>query len=645
MTLTLRSAFWSWLTAMFMFAAAPSSALAQEETSDEEGENDDVEASQEDEEDQETDGERDTSALEEEEESEFKLDLSALGGMDPAEQLKQDSSMGADDSSLLAVEAWTEREMELLELHGYFRVRPELFHKFNIRNDGAVYPLPASVLARQDENYPVSDLGLDCRETGNGKREGCSSKTTAGANLRFRLEPTLNVSEEIRVKAQIDFLDNVMMGSTPRYYQNYGAISPSTIEIGRLQGWDMGPPDSHQAVVVRRAWGEVLTPLGQLRFGRMGDHFGLGMLHNSGNGINDDFGDSVDRIMFAAKLNDWLIAPAFDFPSEGVSAANASGRPFDFDQLDDAWQLAAIVAYKHDAEKQLAMLRRGDWVVNLGLYFTYRWQVLSYELESKDADLNTPDDTQLNFYRRDMWAITPDLWFQLLYKTFHLELELGFVYGKIGNPDRNLADFNQARGLTLLQYGGVLQADYGLLSDQLRIGLEFGLASGDKDVESLRAPSTYDQTRDERDKRYSAFSFNPAFNTDLILYRHILGSVAQTYYFHPWLRYDFFKGAMGKRLGLQADVIYSRAMFKESTISWESASSPGSANLGLELNARANYVSADGFHAGIQYGVLFPLGAFEGTPYDDLEPEDNPYRFERKMDVPQTVQVMMGISF
>ncbi|MCU0663451.1 MAG: TIGR04551 family protein [Myxococcota bacterium] len=634
MTSTSRSAIWSWLTAIALLAAAPLPAAAQEKASDTQGATTDTTDGEDAEPKASADDEASTA------DSDFQLDLSALGGEDPAQQLKNDATMGTDETSAQAVESWTERELELLELHGYFRVRPELYHSFNIRNDGAVYPLPANVLSRQDENYPTSDLGLDCREKGsNNKRKGCSSRTTAGANLRLRLEPTLNVSEDIRIKAQIDFLDNVMMGSTPRYYQNFGAISPSTIEAGRLQGWDMGPPNANQAIVVRRAWGEVMTPIGQLRFGRMGDHFGLGMVHNSGNGVNDDFGDTVDRLMFAAKLNDWLIAPAFDFPSEGVSAVDSSGRPFDFEQLDDAWQLAAIIAYKHDAELQQAMLRRGDWVVNTGLYFTYRWQVLSYELEAAADPDAAVVDTQPSFYRRDMWAITPDLWFQFLYKTFHLELELALSYGQVGNPDRNLADFNQAQELTLLQYGGVLQADFGLLSDQLRIGLEVGLASGDKGVEGLRAPASYDQLNDPGNKTFSAFSFNPAYNTDIILYHHILGSISQTYYFHPWLRYDFFKGTLGKRLALQADVIFSRAMFFKSTINDRSA------NLGLELNASAMYMSADGFHAGLQYGVLFPLRAFEGLPYDSAELEENPYTAERKLDIPQTIQVLLGISF
>ena len=37
--------------------------------------------------------------------------------------------------------------------------------------------------------------------------------TNAGANMRLRLEPILNVSEDIKIKAQIDVLDNLVLGS------------------------------------------------------------------------------------------------------------------------------------------------------------------------------------------------------------------------------------------------------------------------------------------------------------------------------------------------------------------------------------------------------------------------------------------------
>lgn len=564
---------------------------------------------------------------------EVDLDMSALGDMDPQKDLQK--AAAEDAAAAQQPQDWTDRAMDLLELHGYFRVRPELYHKFYIRNDDAVFQRPAEYQYNINTD-PDYYLGEDCREDSGGRRR-CNQPTLAGANMRLRLEPTLNVSEEVWVRTQFDILDNVMLGSTPATYQDYGG--GDTIGRYTLEGFNVGPPTEGDAIVVRRVWGEVLTPIGQIRFGRMPDQWGLGMLHNAGNGIDQDFGDSVDRLMFAVKINDWLLAPAFDFPNEGRSFTSAAGLPFDASQLDDAYQLTGIVAFKHDEEEQRALLKRGDVVVNTGIHFQYRTQVLSFEYVEDPTDANEEPIDDYHFFRRDMWNITPDFWFQLLYKTFHLEIESALVYGEVGNPDRDVSNFDDAQAMTLIQWGGVVQADFGLLSDQLRIGVEVGFASGDEDVEGVHSPTTFDQMNDPGSGTFSAFSFNPAFTNDFILYHNVLGAISQSYYFRPWIGYDFLRSAMGKKLGIRFDILYSRAMFAESTIS------NSSANLGVELNGQVMYVSADNFHAGVKYGLLFPLGGFkgtydpdgEGTVYDGFNDQD--------LTMPQTLQVILGISF
>lgn len=633
-----------------LYAVAPV-ALAQDEVADGEGEESSEDEDTADDEESD-DGEEETSDDEGDEEGESEeddadvgevsleppktldLDMGGLDEMDPAEDLSGDGFLAEEEASAQAVEDWTERDLEILELHGYFRVRPELYHKFYMRNDDALFNRPM-VMVRDRDTDPDGYLGEDCREDG-GNRKTCQNATLAGANMRLRVEPTLNISEEVWIKSQLDFLDNVMLGTSPAQYQNYGGgdmVATSTV-MGNNVATTNG-----DMIAVRRVWAEVMTPLGQIRFGRMADEWGLGMLHNAGNGIDQDFGDTVDRLMFQAKLNNWLIAPAFDFPSEGVSMTSAAGRPFDVSQLDDTYQLVGIVAYKHDEEDQRAMLRRGDLVINTGLHFTYRSQVLSFEVSDVATSRSDPSIDDYHFYRRDMWAITPDLWFQLLYDTFHLELEVAMVYGEVGNSEKYVSDYDEARGLTLTQWGGVLQADFGLLSDQLRIGLEFGFASGDKDVEGLNSPTTFEQYNGPNSDTFSAFAFNPAYNTDLILYHDILGSVSQSYYFNPWLRYDFLRSEMGKQLWIRFDVLYSRAVFDQTTIS------NNSSNLGVELNGQVMYVSSDNFHIGMRYGVLFPLGGFKGTVDPDLNPDTENSFTDRDLTIPQTLQVLLGVSF
>ena len=82
-------------------------------------------------------------------------------------------------------EAASHRKLDLVELHGYFRVRPELLHKLDLDQppDAGGYWL----FPRPDGHSPCSH-GLS------------GGHSIAGTNMRFRLDPTLNISEEVRIR-------------------------------------------------------------------------------------------------------------------------------------------------------------------------------------------------------------------------------------------------------------------------------------------------------------------------------------------------------------------------------------------------------------------------------------------------------------
>ena len=95
-------------------------------------------------------------------------------------------------------------KLQFLELNGYFRVRPNLYENLWL---GWSAPDPA--------NYYLFPKPYS---TPNGKTE-------ESADTRLRIEPTLNVSEDIRIKGQVDVLDNLVLGSTP----DSSAQAPMTV--------------------------------------------------------------------------------------------------------------------------------------------------------------------------------------------------------------------------------------------------------------------------------------------------------------------------------------------------------------------------------------------------------------------------------
>lgn len=514
-------------------------------------------------------------------------------------------------------------QLNFFEVNGYFRTRADLFYKF--------------------------DLGVGEDPSGHGifpiDPQNPKRRTVAGANMRLRIDPTLNVSEEVRVRAQVDVFDNLVFGSTPRagfsggignerYPWTFGAPGQ---EVPRF-GWN----SVTDSIAVKRAWAEVRTPIGELRFGRMAEHFGLGMNWNDGNCLDCDHGNTVDRFLFAVKIADHVIAPALDFVSEGPTSANPytdfpTAQPFDRTQADDARQWV-ISILRRDTDDEIRKLRIAgrDTFINYGLHLSYRtqsWDAPGLAIPGggngnagggsvqAGAGMVGPDA----FIPRDAWSLTPDVWFRLLYKKYRLELEFATVHGKIGSrtfepgPEGRAADQNQS--LTLAQYGAVIQNEFKLLDDRLSLGLELGYASGDSspgfgNFPGRGDPNSPDSPFPQRgdwegaqfncfraaclDKTIDNFRFNRDYRMDLILFREIIGGVTDAVYVRPSVRYDITQG-----LDVNLALIYSQVADIGTT---PTRNRP----LGFEIDAGVNYVSDDGFVASLAYGVLFPFSGLDG---------------------------------
>ncbi len=554
---------------------------------------------------------------------------------------------------------WWSHTRPTVELHGYYRVRAELFHNFALgrvdKPDSALWPQPPdnAYTPRQGSPQDVKLCGSDAANL-----QPCSDKTQAGANMRFRINPEIHVSDNLRIVSQIDMLDNLVLGSTPDGYAN----QPGT--TGGYQTYSRGgyvplgvfnttqvPPTAGvnslgNSVAVKRVWGEYMTPVGQLRFGRMPSHWGLGMLANSGDGHDSDWQSTSDRIMFMTGIKslDLYFAAAWDFVNEGASSANhtslGGGQPYDLAQLDDVNQYVLVVVRKRNAELQKLELARGEAVVNGGVYFVYRDQLLANDVNgggngAPSLGASTSQVSQ-GYVRRNAKAYIPDGWLQVLYKKFRFEAEAVMLTGSVDNLDstqgagagnyKNTGD-PANNGWKIRQYGVATQTEFKAVEDKLKLQFGFGWASGDPDLgpdiggAGSLAPSRTGsgvQPQLTRNRTYSEFGFHPDYRVDLILFRNIMTRVQGSYYFRPSVDYDFSRSQNGQRFGGGAAIIWSRAS--------EFVQTPGHhRDLGLELDLSLYFQSKDGslndnpdkmggFFTALQYGVLFPLGGLGYLP-------------------------------
>lgn len=583
------------------------------------------------------------------------------------ERPTQDGTIGSRPSEVYS-EDWWAHTRPIFEIHGYFRTRGELFHNFFLGRHNApggddqnLWPQPLDN-SYTDQTGQQRQVRLCGNPSATGPLAPCQDKSEAHANLRLRLNPEIHISDNLRVMSQIDLLDNLVLGSTPDAYAMRPSGTGATGYSPAVNGYNgyaplgafsttQGPPTAgingyRNSIDVQRAWAEYLTPVGQVRFGRMPNHWGLGMLINDGNQIDQDFQSNADRIMFVSgiKSMDLYFGGAWDFVSTGSTTATPytvyGGQPYNNNNLSNVGQWVAFVARRTNPDLQRLKLSRGDVVLNGGLWTVYRKQII--DVKAGETPI-TVDRSQENngLERRGAEAIIPDVWVQFLWNKLRIEAEAASIWGSIENSP---AGARLTDPVKLRMWGLATQAEFRAVEDKLRVQFGSGWASGDPNVEGL-APGNNGLQARLTEGPISTFRFHPAYNIDYIFFRRILTRVQGAYYFRPSVEYDFIRNPNGQKFGGGAAIIWSRAS--------EFVQTPGNKrDLGVELDVQLYYQAKDGslnddpnkmggFYAALQYGVFFPLGGLEYLPKEqDLQRNPN-----WDLSTAQTVRLILGVLF
>lgn len=508
------------------------------------------------------------------------------------------------------------RTVNLLQLHGYFRARGDMFNKADL-NRGAdptgatLFPDPAG----------TSYLGM--------------------GNMRLRLNPILRVSDDIAVYSQIDVLDNVIAGGNP-------LVDPFFFQDSRAE--ILGARVGYDVLKVKRVWAEVETPIGQVAFGRKGFHWGEGLVYNDGNCFDCDYGTTFDRVQLAVGpvLGGHLFTVAADAITNGFTSAavpalaefnNAfgpQGRPVDVQQLDDGYRFSLAVTRIAPADQMRRRLESGDWVLNYGVLGAYRMQhSLSPSLVSGGTNTALAK-IGANFGEGDVFV-------EFARRKLRLAFEGAVFGGKIDNrvglldadgagPNPPQPAVFPGQSLNFLQFAALLRAQHAFLKqDSLLVGLDLGVASGDEapgmGVRSGRpgsGPEGNTQRGDLDGPQFSCteaggcaddsvnnFVVNPDFRVDQILWRNLFTSLTDAFWTRAEVRFKPGGRASGgaQETGFEfgGALVYSQALHAASTPS--GSSKP----LGLEADVAVTYTSQDGFFAGVVAGFLFPLSGMNNT--------------------------------
>ena len=530
------------------------------------------------------------------------------------------------------------KEFQLLELNGFYRFRGDWFKKFHLGFD-----------SDGDGGAPFQEP-LACTPT-EGVSKPCEG-TLKSANMKLRLEPVIHLDEKTSVHVQADLLDNVVYGSTPEGWSANGEPRRPDLPVGAFSD-NQSPPQaginhSRDSIHIRRAWAEVETPLGLVKFGRQPFHWGAGIYGNQGGedpihggyDLDTDYGDTVDRVSFDAGIPGTQLraSVAMDWASTQPNAAQTElfanrldGQPWDLDDNDDVNQWTFVISRLDSPEDFVDRVQADETVFNYGFLLQYRTQ----KFDQVTTTLGEVPDPA-GFVPRNYKAYTPDVWMHLGIGDMDLEFEGVGILGSVDDT-ADVVTGGPTHDVDLRQYGFVLKFLYHFLDRELRLGGELGFASGDQWDNTPQGAIHVRNRRalpGEGDHTASQFVFDPDYEVDMILFRELMGAVSNAWYVRPNFSYD-----ITDRFRMKIQNVTSFVHKRVST--------PGNGIMyGVEFDGDFEYHN-DAFSAGIAYGVLFPLGALD-HPVDidqDGGPGFNYGDNAGDAETAQTIQLRMMLQF
>ena len=574
------------------------------------------------------------------------------------------------------------RRLELFDLNGYMRMRGDYFHRLGLGllEPGSLqegdrpqrfFDPPAETLETDEDGNidGVNDASCLNRLIDNGvsgsravtrcnRRQGFAS-----ANMRLRLEPSLHITDTVHVHSQVDILDNVVLGSTPDSLLGADPYAPLDLYTRSQDPPASGVTSAKDSVVVKRAWGDIRFGWGlQVQFGRMPWSWGMGMVANGGNGyakleradiiqqLDRDHGDSVDSLRLSYdfgkdRRKTHKLILSWDWANSGPTTAQllgptygedgTIGQAFSVEKFDNVYQWTLGIERRDEPEMLKRKLSLGNPVFNWGLISWLRYQDLDDAFGTQIVQGPSGFQSYTNsLVQRRALLITPDVWMRVNWRTLRVELEASGTIGRfsIRDFDSELDDGqNSLNSLTsdslvdksILNFGYALEFKYGFFDDRFHIGLDQGFASGDPASPLGSDPASPLNQNDNN--RFTQFRFNPAYNVDLLLFREILGTVSNAAYFKPWAAFYFFDN-----FSASADIQYALAASRQSTLG-------NRFSYGIEMDAAARYHDArEPIFFQLQYGVLFPLGAFNRNLAQGWREDARAV---------QTLQAQIGIKF
>lgn len=409
---------------------------------------------------------------------------------------------------------------------GNARVRAESLYGLRLASDGSWPP-------RLDLRHGSAD-------------SPSTAQTFSATELRLRLEPQLRIGEWTSIHLQADARGS--LGNDTLLDRGGNAEQTESAMLSQFSGdWQQGPlgmRSGRAGLAVRRAWVQSrLFGLVDVQIGRMGDHFGLGILRNDGSDAQSDFQSDVDKVRVGAELFGLRLhlarAVLADWPAASSAAFGSAASAVDYSIQDSA----QVTRWEVEVES-------GERGLPVGLAFggALLWTTqdvalrLENELPASDGSgglglLGDPacGPTCAALLPRDFSLYTAQGYVDWRSRRgrhrFGLAAEGVLRYGSIGRSDIRAA----ADAKTLLSGGLAAEAFWTLGARSLRLhaGGASGAGSGGfgvLDSHNFNRGGGVDGTPQAT---LTGFAFHRNYRVDGLLFRELVGAVANSLYARP----------------------------------------------------------------------------------------------------------------
>ena len=509
----------------------------------------------------------------------------------------------------------TTERMPRFEHHGYFRTRLNYFGNYDLNTRGTS---PVGVPLNSDHRGTDSQEYIDEED----------SDAHLGANMRFRYQPTIHITESIRIAGTFDVMDNFVLGTTPNgLKKNWGAD-----QFFSFNGAEAVDSDTilSNVLKVKALYGEADTIIGTFKAGRVPTHWGLGLVYNDGGvykrdqqmieghgwkNLDADASDAIDKIEWRIRdpfVDILYLSFSWDFANSGLASysPDSYSQAFDLSEGDDVLQFTISVFDRPISQQEVdtryrKLFETREWTVDWGAFYSYRSQDQAPEQTATQQD----NGAYANYvmYEKSAEAHVFDVWGRFFFPLDHdlmLRLEAEFV-GAVGSVKLDTGNEGDERDIVQLGMGIEFEIWWKDLITGVKTGFAWAdhmLYSGDEMIEDFIPMG-------------SLLRFDSSYRVDEIMFHELMGGINNAWYLNLYGEYKFplELSQITMSLGARLDLTTSVPLVKKAT--------PGKGSwYGFEADAKLFYEESDRFRFEIGGGIFVPGDAWEyvGSGYPEL---------------------------